>query len=158
MAFLLMVPSLAIGCEQVFRLTAMWMHPHKDHLPMLADAAHKLLLLAGEGTDWPYAYIRMNDVMAWTLLSNTGHISVMTSDLPSQNACGHLHQIHVWQLLQFRGWVVCLDRLNGGLEPLVFNCKDLPLWNMTNMVKSSRDPSMMELDLGNVIHAASFST
>ena len=28
MAFLLIVPSLAIGCKQVFGLTAVWTHPH----------------------------------------------------------------------------------------------------------------------------------
>ena len=33
MAFLLIVTSLAIGCEWVFGLTAMWMHPHQIHLP-----------------------------------------------------------------------------------------------------------------------------
>ena len=38
MAFILIVPSLAVGCEQVFRLTAMWAHPHQAHLPTLADA------------------------------------------------------------------------------------------------------------------------
>ena len=60
----------------------MWMHPCQVHLPMLTDAAQKLLLLVDEGTNWPYAYIRMNDAMAHMPLSSIGHIGVMTSHLP----------------------------------------------------------------------------
>ena len=97
----------------------MWMHPH---LPTLEEAAQKLLLLADEGTNWPYAYIRMNDAMAYSSLSSERHISALTSSLPSQNACGHLHQLQV----------VCLDGLNGGLEPLPFNFKQLLLWSIAN--------------------------
>ena len=134
------------------------MHPHQAHLPMLADAAQKLLLLADEDSNWPYAYIRMNDAMIHAPLSSIGHIGVMTSDLPSQNACVCLHQICMWQLLQCGGWVVCLDGLNGGLEPLMFNFKGLPLWNMADMARSSKNPSMMDVDLGNTIHVAFSST
>ena len=50
------------------------MHPCQAHLPMLADAAQKILLLADEGANWPYAYIRMNDAMAHTPLSSVGHM------------------------------------------------------------------------------------
>ena len=78
MAFLLIAPHLAIGCKWVFGLTAMWLHPCQAHLPTLADAAWKLLLLANEGTNWPNAYIRMNDVVAHVPLSSVGHIGVMT--------------------------------------------------------------------------------
>ena len=156
--FLLIVPSLAVGCEWVFRLTTVWMHPHQVCLPTLADVAQKLLLLADEGVDWPYAYIRMNDAMAHMPLSSEGYIGLMTSGLPSQNAYACLYQLYMWQLLQWRGWVVCPDGLNGGLEPLVFNFRELPLWNAASVGKSSRDPSMMELDLGNMVHAASPST
>ena len=103
MAFLLIVPSLAIGCKWVFRLTAMWMHPHQVYLPTLADVVLKLLLLADEGADWSYAYIRMNDAVAHTPLSSEGHIGIKASDLPSWNTCGFLHQLHMLQLLQCRG-------------------------------------------------------
>ena len=72
-----------------------------------------------------------------TPLSSKGHIGIMTSDLPSWNTWGHLHQLLVWQLLQCRSQVVCLDGMNGGLEPLMFNFKELPLWNMANMSESS---------------------
>ena len=61
MAFLLIVPSLAVGCEWVFSLTAMWAHPH---LPTVGEAAQKLMLLANESPNWPYAYAWMNDAAA----------------------------------------------------------------------------------------------
>ena len=108
MAFLLMAPSLAVGCKWVFILTARWMHPCQAHLPTLMDADWKLLLLADEGTNRPYAYIRMNDAMAHMSLSSIGHIGIMTGNLPSHNACSCLHQLCLWQLLQCRGQVVCL--------------------------------------------------
>ena len=155
MAFLLIVPSLAIRCKWVFGLTAMWMHPCQVCLPTLVDVAQKLLLLADKGAYWPYTYIRMNDAIAHTLPSSKGHIDIMTSDLPSQNACGCLHQLCVWQQLQCRSWVVCPDGLIGGLELLVFNFKELPFWNMANMGESSRAPSMMDVDLGNMVCMAS---
>ena len=132
--------------------------PWPGMLPTLVDVAQKLLLLADEGADWPYAYIRMNDTLAHTLLSSVGHIGIMTGDLSSWNACGCLHQLCVWKLLQCRGQVVCLDGLNGGLEPLMFNFKELPLWNAANAGESSRDPSMMDVDLDNMVCEASSST
>ena len=45
-----------------------------------------------------------------------------------------------------------------GLEPLMFNFKEVPLWNVADMAKSSKDPSMMDVDLGNMICMASSST
>ena len=37
----------------------------------------------------------------------------------------------------------------------MFNFKELPLWNVASMGESSRDPSMMDVDLGDVVCAAS---
>ena len=51
MAFVLIVPNLAVGCEWVFGLTSMWMYPHQVCLPTLAEAAQKLMWLADEGTN-----------------------------------------------------------------------------------------------------------
>ena len=75
----------------------------------------------------------MNDTMAYTPLSSEGHIGIMTSGLPSRNACGHVHQLQLWQLLQCGGQLVCPEGLNGSLEPLLFHLKELPLWSMANM-------------------------
>ena len=85
------------------------------------------MLLADEGTNWPYAYARMNDAMAHAPLSSERHIGIMTGGLPNRNACSHLHQLQVWWLLQCRGKVVCLEGLNGSLKPLLFDLKELPL-------------------------------
>ena len=42
------------------------------------------MLLADEGTNWPYAYARMNDAVAHTPLSSEGHIGMMTGGLHSR--------------------------------------------------------------------------
>ena len=158
MAFLLIMLSLAVGCKWVFGLTAVWMQSHQVCLPTLADSAQMLLLLADDGANLPYAYIRMNNPVAHMLLSSKGHTGIMTGNLPSQNACSCLHQLCMWQLLQCRRQVVCQDGLNGGLEPLMFNFKELPHWNVANTDESSRDPSMVDVDLGNMVCRASPSS
>ena len=99
MAFVLIVPGLATGCEWVFGLTAVWVHPCQAGLPTLREAVQRLMFLADEGLNWPYAYAQMNDAMAQTPLSSKGHIGVMTNGMPSTNACGHLEQLQVWKLL-----------------------------------------------------------
>ena len=86
-----------------------------------------------EGTNWPYAYARMNDAMVHAPLSSGVHIGIMASGLPCRNTCGCLHQLQVWWLLQCGGQVVCLDGLNGSLKSLLFNFKELLLWNVANM-------------------------
>ena len=131
MAFLLIVPSLAIGCKWVFGLTAMSVCPCQAHLSTLGEAAQKLMLLANENPDWPYACAQMNDTMAHMPLSSEGHLGIMTDGIPSTNACGCLDQLQVQKLLQCGGWVVCPEGLNGGLKVLLFDIKELPLWNAT---------------------------
>ena len=159
MVFLLIVPSLAVRCEQVFGLTAMWGHPHQAHcLPTLGEAAQKLMLLADESPNWPYAYMQMNDAMAHMPLSSEGHIGIMTDGIPSINACSHLDQLQVWKLLQCRGWVVCPEGLNGGLKALLFNFKDLPLWNVATMDEPTWDPPLIEVDLSRVEPEATNTT
>ena len=100
MVFVLIVPSLAIRCESVFSLTAVWMHTHQAYLPTLVEAAWKLMLLVDKCTNWPYAYTWMNDAVAHAPLSSEGHIGIMTEGLPSMNACSCLGQLQVWRLLQ----------------------------------------------------------
>ena len=107
---------------------------------------------------WEYTYARMNDTMAHAPLSSKGNIGIMTGDLPSRNACSHLHQLQVWWLLQCGGWVVCPDGLNGSLKPLLFDFKELPLWSLANVDESAWDPPMTEVDLGNAVPKVSPST
>ena len=93
MAFLLIVPSIAIGCEWVFSLTVMWAHPNQAHLPTLVEMAQKLMFLANEGPNWPYAYVQMKDAMTHMPLSSEGHIGIMTDGIPGMNACSCLDQL-----------------------------------------------------------------
>ena len=158
MVFILIAPNLAIRCKWVFGLTATLMHPCQVYLPTLAEVAQKLMLLANEGTDWPYTYARMNDAVAHTPLSSEGHIGVMTGGLPSRNTCSHLYQLQVWQLLQCRGQVVCPEGLNRSLEPLLFNFKELPLWSMANTDEPTHDLPMMDVDLSNMVPEVSSFT
>ena len=50
-------------------------------------------------------------------LSDNGHISAMMDGICSINACGQLHQLQVWKLLQHSVSVVFPEGLNG--EPKV---------------------------------------
>ena len=147
MAFILIAPSLAIGCEWVFGLRAVWTHPHQAHLSTLEEVAQKLMLLADDGPNWLYAFTQMNDTMAHAPLSSEGHIGIMTDGLPSRNGCGCLEHLEVWMLLQCRGQVVCSEGLNAGLEALLFDFKEPPLWDVASMDEPTQDPSFIEVDL-----------
>ena len=105
------------------------------------------MLLDVEGTNWPYAYVWMNDTMAHAPLSSEGHIGIITEGLPSMNACGHLNQLQVQRLLQCGGWVVCPEGLNGSLKALLFDLKELPLWNAANTDEPTQDLPMIDVDL-----------
>ena len=43
--------------------------------------------------------------------------------------------------------MVCPGGLNAGLNALVFDFKELPLWKVATAGESTRDPSMTEVDL-----------
>ena len=51
MAFLFIAPSITTGCERVFGLTAVWVHPHQACFPTLPEVACKPLLLADVSKD-----------------------------------------------------------------------------------------------------------
>ena len=150
MVFVLIVPSLAIGCEWVFGLTAMWVHPHQACLPTWGEAAKKLMLLADKSPNWPYAYAQMNDAVAHMHFSSEGHIGVMTDSIRNMNACSCLDQWQMWKLLQCGGQVVCPEGLNGGLEALLFDFEELPLWNMATTDEPTWDLPLIEVDLRSV--------
>ena len=147
MVFVLIVPSLAIGCEQVFGLTAMWAHPCQAHIPTLMEAAWKLMLLADESTNWPYAYAWMNDTLAHAPFSSEGHIGIMTEGLPSMNTYSCLDQLQVCRLLQCGGQVVCPEGLNGSLKALLFDFKELLLWNVANVDEPIQDLPLIDVGL-----------
>ena len=92
---MLIVPSTDAGCEQVFGLTAVWAHPHQACLHTLEEVAHKVLLFADDGPDWPYAFVQMNDTVSHVPLSSKGHVSTMTDGVLSTNVYGQLHQLQI---------------------------------------------------------------
>ena len=91
----------------------------------------------------------MNDAVAHVTLSSKGHIGIMTSGLPSRNASGYLHQLQVWQLLECRGQVVCLQGMDGSLDPLLFDLNELLLWSTANMDEPTQDLPVIGMDLRN---------
>ena len=147
MAFMLVAPSLTIRYKQIFGLMAMLAHPFQAHYHNLEEVAHKLVLLVDEGPDCPYASVQMNDTMTHVPLSSEGHIGTMTDGMPNMNACGHLHQLQVWMLLQSGSLVVCTEGLNEKLKALQFNFEELPLWNAATMGEPTQDPPLIEVDL-----------
>ena len=150
MAYLLIAPSIAIGCERLFGLTMVWAHPHQAHFPTLPEVDCKLVLLADISEDWPYAFMWLNDTVARVPLSDVGHISAMTDGMPSTDTHGQLHQLQVCKLLQHGEKVVCLQGLNGDLEALQFSFTELPLWDMAAPGKPFQEPWFLEVDLGQV--------
>ena len=76
MAFLLIAPSLTIGCKRIFGLMALWAHPHQAHLVSLVEVVWHLILMADEGLDWLYMFICMNDPVLHVPLSSEGHLSI----------------------------------------------------------------------------------
>ena len=95
MVFVLIAPSLAIGCEWVFGITVMQVHSCQARLATLREVAQNLMLLADETPNWPYAYVWMNGAMTHAPLSSEVHIGAMTNGMPSTNTCGHLDQLQV---------------------------------------------------------------
>ena len=112
MAFILIVPSLVIGCKWALGLSAVWTHPCQVCLPTLAEMAQKMMLLASKGTNWPCAYARMNDAMGYMLLSSEGHIGMMTGGYPvgmpmatwTNYGCGVYYNVQAWWFAWGAGW------------------------------------------------------
>ena len=127
MAFLLIAPSLAVGCKRIFSLIAMWAHPHEACLVSLVEAAQCLVLLANEGPDWQYAFVWMNNAILHMLLSSEGHLDILMEGTPQRNPCGFLCQLQAWRLLQCGEQMVCPGGLNTGIKALVFDFEELPL-------------------------------
>ena len=98
-AFLTIVPNTNMGGKQIFGLATVWAHPCQFHLTTLVEVAHKLPLLINDGPDWPYAFICQRSTTQHVPLLDAGHLGAMTDGIQSINACGHLHQLQTWKLL-----------------------------------------------------------
>ena len=55
MAFLLIVPSIAMGYERVFGLVVVWAHPCQAHYHSLKEVTLKPVLVVDGSVDWAYA-------------------------------------------------------------------------------------------------------
>ena len=137
MTFILVAPSIAIRCEWVFGLMAVWAHSCQAHFKTLEEATHRLVLLADASVDWPYAFVWLNDAMSYVPLMNKGHISTMMDGVPHTDTCSWLHQLQIQKLLQHQGKVVQPEGLNGDLEALQLTFPELPLWDVAFLVSPS---------------------
>ena len=146
MAFLLIAPSVAVGCKTVFGLLAVWVHPCQTHLVSLAEVAQCLFLLANEGPDCPYTFIQMNYAILHVLLFSKGHLGILMEGKPQMNPSAFHHQLQAWKLLQCGKWVACPGGLNVGLKALVFDFEELLLWNVSTVGEATWDPSVTEMD------------
>ena len=131
MAFLLIVPSIAVGYKRVSGLVAVWTHPCQACYHTLEVVACKLALLVGESMDWVYAFIWLNNALSHVPLSGKGHVSTMMDGVHGEDASGWLHQLQICKLLQHKDMVVCPEGLNGMLEASQFTFQELLLWNAT---------------------------
>ena len=105
------------------------------------------MLLADSGPDWPYVFICMSDTMLHVPLSNNRHISTMTDGMCTINACGQLHQLQVWKLLQHSDSVVLPEGLNREPEDHQFYFQELPLWSAASADGTTQDLPIKEVVL-----------
>ena len=139
-----------MGCERVFGLVAVWAHPCQAHYHSLEDAAHKLVLLVEESSDWAHAFVWLNEALSHVPLSSEGHIRTMVDGAPSADTHGQLHQLQICKLLQHKDMVVCLEGLNGKLEAWQFTFQEPVLWNAAAPSKPACEPELTEVDLSSV--------
>ena len=100
LAFLLIAPKKTIQGEVAFSLTVVWTHPYQACLCSLDEAVKKLALLVNSGNNWAYTFVWLNEDAQHVPLPKEGHLSAMINGMPNRNACGCLHQLEVYQLLQ----------------------------------------------------------
>ena len=118
MAYLLIVLGKTIEEEMAFKLTMVWVHPHQTHLPSLDEAVRKLTLVINIGDNWVYTFMQLKESTLHVPLSNEGYISTTIDGVLSRSAYRHFCQLQVQRLLQCGSHLVCLEGLNGGLEPV----------------------------------------
>ena len=139
MAFLMIVPSTNARGDQLSSLAVVWAHPPQGHFNTLAKAGQKLMLLADNGSHWPYVFVHISNTMLHVPLSNNRHIGAMTDGVHTVNACSQLHQLQVWKLLQHDNSIVFPVGLNREPEALQFSFQELPLWNVASVDGPTHD-------------------
>ena len=105
----------------------------------------KVVVLADNGPDWPYAFVHMSDTVLHAPLSDNRHIVTMMDGVYTANARGQLHQLWVWKLLQHGNSVVFPEGLNGEPKAYQFSFQELLLWSTTNVDGTAQDLPMVEV-------------
>ena len=154
MVFLFIVHQVWLLCViRSLWLTAVWMHPCQVCFPTLAGGGlkatatgrwrYQLAICLCQNKQWchgPCTAIQMKGTCGASWLVA----------YPARNTCDCLAQITgVTANTMCRGQVVCLDGLNGGLEPLLFDLQGfttLETWPLMQM-ESAWDLPMMDVDL-----------
>ena len=147
MVYPLIVPGKTIEGEMAFRLAMVWAHPHHACLPSLDEAVRKLALLIDIGNDWAYTFVQLNEGALHVSLSSEGHTSAMINGALSRSACRHLCQLQVQKLLQCRSYVLCLEGLNRGLEPVQLSVPQPPMWDTNTLGRSAHESLFLQVDL-----------
>ena len=140
LAFLLIAPKKTIQGEVAFGLTMVWAHPCQAHLSSLDKVAKKLALLINSSNNWAYAFVWLNEDAQHVTLPKEGHLRAMIDDVPSRDACRHVHQLEVWQLLQCGDWMVQTEGLNGGLEPVLISLSGTLVQGMNTLGEPAHKP------------------
>ena len=97
------------------------------------------MLLADDSPDWLYTFVCMSDTMLHVPPCDNGHIGTMMDGMYTVNACGQLHYLQVWKLLQHSKSVVFPEGLNREPEALQFSFQQLPLWNAISVDGPAQD-------------------
>ena len=133
--------------EMAFGLTMVWAHPYQACLSSLDEAVRKITLLLNSGDNWAYAFVWFNEDAQHVPLSKEGHLSTMTDQAPSRNACRHLCQLRVHQLLQCRDQLVYPEGLNRGLELALISLKASLAQGVNMLGTPAHEPSFLPVDL-----------
>ena len=99
LAFPLIAPEETIQGDVAFGLTMVWVDPYQACLFSVDEVVKKLTLLVNSEYNWAYAFVQLNEDAQHVPLPKEGHLSTMINGVPSRNACGHLCQLEVCQLL-----------------------------------------------------------
>ena len=130
-----------------FGLTVVWAHPYQAHLSSLDEVVKKLTLLINSGDNWAYTFVWLNKDAQHVPLPKEGHLSTMIDGTSSMNACRHLHQLEMHQLLQYGDGVVYPKGLNGVLEPVLTSLSEALVQGVNMLGEPSYEPSFLPVDL-----------
>ena len=114
--------SLTRGCtegDNVFGLSAIWVHPYQARAPTIGEAVKLLTPLPSTGSDCPYALVQFNEDACHAPLPKEGQLSIQVAGSTGSATCRRVSQLQVCQLLSSGSQVVYPAGLNGCEVPLI---------------------------------------